>query len=151
MEREMQKIVQEFELLDLTSSLMKKALDAHNLETHVRIIRNDNKNQEKCWLGFFLQGQEILYKGGVFLEFGRGRAGFLGRNINYQAELLVSDKHGTKQHLSSHGINVPKGYFFRRRNVAQALDLYEGRRGALCVKPRERSVSNPTMADGAIV
>ncbi len=131
----MQKINQDFELLDLTSSLMKKAVDTYNLQTHVRVVRNSNTDKMNSWLGFFLNGQEILYKGGVLLEFGKGRENRLGRNINYQAELLVSDKHGTKKHLQSHGFSVPQGHFFRRRNLEKALDLYESLTGALCVKP----------------
>lgn len=115
---------------------MAKAVQKRAIPCHVKALTKHKNNDEKnYWLIFSINGHKLMYRYGVMLDVGKGRQDTIGRNINHKAELLVANKHGTKVHLTEHGLNVPKGEIFRRRHKTKALAFFDELPKPLCVKP----------------
>ncbi|EGV27896.1 Glutathione synthase [Thiorhodococcus drewsii AZ1] len=124
--------------LDLMATLMQSAARARGIETRVRQLDADQDfAQIRTWLSFTIKGQEFYYAKGRLLEYGKDRWGNIniGRDLNHEAALLVSDKHRMKTHLRERGFRVPEGRIFRRRHLQAALDAFGEFDGAICVKP----------------
>ncbi len=126
---------QSFDQLTLTGSLLIRALKKQNIDFELLVTQNNNDaSDEKPWVGFKIKGQTLIYRAGVFCEYDPVNQ-LRGKNLNHRSELLVSDKHATKEHLNALGISTPKGYFFRRRHLEKILALYPALSLPVCVKP----------------
>jgi len=121
---------------DLHAYFMALALEERSIPWHVKTLCPKRSDQQPAhWLCFQIKQHDLMYCKSIFIEPGKHRWGKLGRKINHQAQLTVSDKNATKQHLQSQGINTPKGQKFRRRELQKALDYFGEVAGPLCVKP----------------
>ena len=96
----------------------------------------------RTWLSLEIYGKCYYYSYGALLEAGAGRWGEIGRNINHKAMLLTADKFNTKIFLNNRGFNVPKGKFFRRRHIDEAIKAYDLFVKPVCVKPNRGSEGN---------
>ena len=122
---------------ELMTVLMKEAADARDLpNTYINLERRRYGHIEYLtWLSFETGQKSFYYTYGVLLEKGAGKWGRIGRNINHKAELLVANKYACKIFLEELGVNVPKGKFFRRRNIEEAIGYFDYLSKPICVKP----------------
>ena len=133
--------------LDLISQKFVDAANARGIETSVKIDATDQRQ----WLAFSVGETEYLWSIGVagtavcgcaLLENHPHHWGAMGQNINREALILTCDKILAKQHLLEKGFSVPKGFMFRRRNIAEAYAAFDAFDGPICVKPNNGSLGN---------
>ncbi|MEP4039076.1 hypothetical protein [Pseudophaeobacter sp.] len=119
--------------LDPTAQRMKHAVEARGIDTVIKIVQREDGLQ--AWLTFEIGAQEFFYAFSVLRLRSKGDQDTIGPNINHEAMLLISDKHAAKMHFFEKGFSVPKGFYFRRRNIKQAYASFSAFQGPVCVKP----------------
>ena len=139
---------------DLMSVHMKAALDERGIDnTFMNFPWRDRKGLYKTWLSFSVGEKPYYYASGMLIEAGEtdwdlgGRWGKIGRNINYQAWLLIADKFKTKQRLEEASLGVPKGKMFRRRKIEEAFEAFDTFDKPVCVKPNRGSEGRNVFAN----
>ncbi|WP_027184987.1 hypothetical protein [Desulfovibrio inopinatus] len=113
--------------------VMKAAADARNIVNFYKKYKKDRRT----WLHFEINQKQYCYANGMLLEAGVDKWGRIGLNINHEASVLVGDKFGTKTHLKERGFSVPRGLFFRRRHIDEAINAFDSFRKPICVKPNK--------------
>ncbi|RZJ96529.1 MAG: hypothetical protein EON88_07155 [Brevundimonas sp.] len=95
----------------------------------------DGEGGVSQWLQITLGGRVFLFSRGIILERDRPSDRMAGRHINDQALRLLRHKQQTKAHLAAHGVSVPFGLSFHRRQMAEARAAFDRFSGPICIKP----------------
>lgn len=124
------------EFVDIHTFCMATSLKKLSIPHRLDIISGIHANKElKHSVVFHVSGSKYAYKGGVLRKRVQVDNQFKYVNFSGDADLFVSDKHRTKQHLSSKKIKTPMGKVFRRRALEKALSTFSKLDKPVCVKP----------------
>ena len=78
---------QAFNQLDVTGSLLVRALKKQNIDFQLLVSQNnDDSSCENPWVAFKIKGQTLIYRAGVFCEYDPVNQ-LRGKNLNHRSRI----------------------------------------------------------------